>query len=85
VHTINLVTKAILRLFDIQRKNDIHDFNDVAHALAEPVDDEEECTEDQRKDEEQDEEDEGEENDLSFAPIRSTLMKVCLHFIYIPK
>jgi len=85
MHTINLVAKAILRSFDIRRKKDIRNFNNVAHALADMAegDEEEECAEHEEEDEHEDKEDEEEENHASLAPIRSTLLKVCLCFVFL--
>lgn len=87
VHTINLVVKAILKPFDVRRKKDISDFNDVAHALADSAeghdDEEQEPEEDGEEDEEEDDDD---ENDAGLRPIRSTLLKVCLRVTcHLPK
>ena len=66
VHTVNLIAKLILRPFDIRRMKDIHEFNDIAHALAESAEDE---STEQTMGKEEDKE-EGEDDDASLRPIR---------------
>jgi hypothetical protein len=80
VHTVNLIAKSILKPFDVQKMKDIHEFNDIAQALADLAEerDKEGIDEDIKEDGEEDEEDK-EEFDASLGPIRSMLLKVCLH------
>ena len=94
VHTVNLIAKSILKPFDERhgKKKDIQSFNDAAHALAGLAEehDPDECTESMAhatgdKEEEGDKEKGGdledEEEDTRLEPIRSMLLKVCLHSI----
>jgi hypothetical protein len=75
-HTINLIAKSILKPFDIQRMKDIHEFNDVAQALADTF--EEGVIE--KEDEEEDDDDDDEIN-TSLGPIKLMLLKVYLCII----
>ena len=80
VHTVNLIVKSILKLFDIRKRKDLQVFNKAAHALADLVDGQEEAVPDDEENE--DEENEEEEDDNKFntclEPIQSMLLKVCL-------
>ena len=73
MHTINLITKSILKPFDIWKTKGTQEFDDVAQALVKEQD---EATSD--KDKKDKECDDGEDN-ARLWPIRSMLLKVHLH------
>ena len=70
VHTVNLVAKAILKPFDVQRTKDINEFNNVIQTLANTF-------EEKDIDEEEGEDDNNEVFDMNLEPIKSMLLKVC--------
>ena len=70
VHTVNLVVKAILKPFDVQRTKDINEFNDVIQTLANTFEEED-------IDEEEGEDGNNEVFDMNLEPIKSMLLKVC--------
>lgn len=92
VHTVNLITKLILKPFDTQKAKETQLFNDIANALLDLAQghDSEECTEDMPhtssdneeeeadKDKEDDSEDKEEDDKLNtnLEPIRTMLLKV---------
>ena len=86
VHTVNLITKSILKPFDTRKAKDLSEFSNVAQALAESGDghdlEEDMVHTSDNIEEEADEEEaeEEEEFDASLGPIRLMLLKVCLRF-----
>ena len=88
VHTVNLIARLIIKLFNARKAKDIEEFNDAAHTLANLAEDtklDQEATEEDDLDEDKDGDDEADtlDHELSanLEPISSTLLKVCLHFI----
>jgi hypothetical protein len=86
-HTVNLIAKSILKPFEVQKMKDIQEFNDVVQGLADTSEEENAKEEDEEEDEDdEDEDEEGEDEgedefDTSLEPIKSMLLKVCLHFM----
>jgi ABC-type Zn2+ transport system substrate-binding protein/surface adhesin len=88
-HTVNLIAKSILKPFEARKMKDIQEFNDVVQGLADTskednIMEEDGEDEDDHEDEDEDKEgeDEGEDKfDMSLGPIKSMLLKVCLHFM----
>ena len=72
MHTINLITKSILKPFDTQKTKGTQEFDDMAQAL---VTEQDEATSDEDK---KDKEGDDGEDDARLRPIRSMLLKVCL-------
>ena len=84
-HTINLIAKSILKPFEVWKMKGIQEFKDVVQGLADTSEEENTEKEDEEEEDDDDDEegkDEGEDEfDMSLEPIRSMLLKVCLHFI----
>jgi len=99
VHTVNLITKSILKLFDTQKAKDNQVFNDVAQAITEGNEGTEQAMGDdnagsgknkkaeEEKDKGVDEPDKPLDNEvaMSLGPIRSMLEKVCLFTFHWPR
>jgi hypothetical protein len=79
-HTVNLITKSILKPFELRKNKEIQKFNDIIQTLADTLEDGDIEEEDREDDEDDEEEDEVEYN-TSLRPIKSMLLKVSLHFI----
>jgi len=79
VHTVNLIAKAILKPFNIQKKKDTQAFNEAAYALK----DKEDKDANGNNGEGEGEAPECDDDKLNTCldPIKSMLLKVCLHFI----
>ena len=86
VHTINLITKSILKPFDTRKVKDLSEFSNVTQALAESGDghdleeDTAHASDNIEEEAEEEEAEEEEEFNASLGPIRSMLLKVCLRF-----
>jgi len=80
VHTINLITKSILKLFNGRKAKDLQAFNNMMNALADLNEGDEQATgNDKDKDnkvKEDEDEDEDEDNE-GLQAIRLVLLKVC--------
>lgn len=85
-HTVNLITKSILKPFDTQKTKNIQAFNDMADTLArsDKAEDVEQAIGDNEEKEDKDK-DIGDEPDpdmdneanMGLEPIRTMLLKVC--------
>jgi len=87
-HTVNLIARLIMKLFNAWKAKDIEEFNDAAYTLANLAKDmkqDQEATKEDDSDEDKDGDDEVDtlDHELSanLEPISSMLSKVCLHFI----
>ena len=79
MHTINLIAKSILKLFDTQKLKDIKEFEDAMAEVNEQVNEDEELEEEEGKeDESSEDEDNDNECETRLEPMRTMLLKVCL-------
>ena len=79
VHTINLIAKSILKLFDGRKAKDLQAFNDMMNALTDLNKGDEQATgNDENKDNEVEEDEDEDEDNKGLQAIRLVLLKVCL-------